>query len=165
MSAGVPPVVRPGHDLVRKLKHFPAETAAMEIVTQIRKFWEPQMRHELLPRIRGWRDHASPLLVAAAGDLVAGPLQPRQIALHVHPHARTLDKQGLPECRIGPAGRPPRYRTNLVAEARPATPSQRPGRYMPSCQQTLFGGEVAEYPKDCSVTVQSIFLTQRQFTR
>jgi len=29
----------------------------------------------------------------------------------------------------------------------------------------VVGGEIGEYPKDCSVTVQSIFLTQRQFTR
>jgi formate dehydrogenase subunit delta len=72
MSSDVPPVVRLGHDLVRNFEALPAEAAAVEIATHIRKFWEPRMRHELLARIRWGDSTLHPLLVRAAEDLVDG---------------------------------------------------------------------------------------------
>lgn len=73
MSAhGESPVIRLGHDLVRNFEALPAEKAAEEIATHIRKFWEPRMRQELLAHVR-WGDTAMhPLLVRAAEDLVDG---------------------------------------------------------------------------------------------
>jgi len=79
VSAGVPAVVRMGHDLVRNLEHLPSERAAMEIATHIRKFWEPRMRQELLARIRWGDTSLHPLLVAAAGDLVDGEVDQAEI--------------------------------------------------------------------------------------
>jgi formate dehydrogenase subunit delta len=79
VSGDVPAVVRMGHDLVRNLEHLPAETAAMEIATHIRKFWEPRMRHELLARVRWGDTTLHPLLVAAAGDLVDGEVDRAEI--------------------------------------------------------------------------------------
>lgn len=79
MSGDVPAVVRMGHDLVRNFEHLPAERAATEIATHIRKFWEPRMRQELLARIRWGDTTLHPLLVAAAGDLVDGEVDQHEI--------------------------------------------------------------------------------------
>ena len=79
MSGDVPPVVRLGHDLVRNFEALPADTAASEIATHIRKFWEPRMRQELLARIRWGDTGLHPLLVAAAGDLVDGDIDRAEV--------------------------------------------------------------------------------------
>lgn len=79
MSTDVPPVVRMGHDLVRNFEALPADRAASEIATHIRKFWEPRMRHDLLARIRWGDTTLHPLLVAAADDLVDGDVDHSEI--------------------------------------------------------------------------------------
>jgi len=72
LRGDIPAVVRLGHDLVRNFESLPADQAAVEIATHIRKFWEPRMRQELLARIR-WGDVTlHPLLVLAAEGLVDG---------------------------------------------------------------------------------------------
>ncbi len=76
---GVPPVVRLGHDLVRNFEVLPADKAAVEIATHIRKFWEPRMRHELLARVRRGDTTLHPLLVVAAGDLVDGDVDRSEV--------------------------------------------------------------------------------------
>ena len=47
LRGDIPPVVRLGHDLVRNFEALPADQAAVEIATHIRKFWEPRMRRQL----------------------------------------------------------------------------------------------------------------------
>jgi len=79
LRGDIPPVVRLGHDLVRNFAALPAEKAAVEIATHIRKFWEPRMRHELLAHIR-WGDMSlHPLLVRAAEDLVDGDVDRSEV--------------------------------------------------------------------------------------
>ena len=79
LHAGVPPVVRLGHDLVRNFEALPPEKAAVEIATHIRKFWEPRMRHELVARVR-WGDMSlHPLLVRATEDLVDGDVDRSEV--------------------------------------------------------------------------------------
>jgi formate dehydrogenase subunit delta len=72
LRGDVAPVVRLGHDLVRNFEALPPDTAAVEIATHIRKFWEPRMRQELLARVRWGDTSLHPLLVRAAEDLVDG---------------------------------------------------------------------------------------------
>lgn len=74
MGHDLPPVVRLGHDLVRNFEALPADKAASEIATHIRKFWEPRMRQELLARIRWGDTTLHPLLVLAAEDLLDGDI-------------------------------------------------------------------------------------------
>jgi formate dehydrogenase subunit delta len=79
LHAGVPPVVRLGHDLVRNFEALPPEKAAVEIATHIRKFWEPRMRHELVARVRWGDTSLHPLLVRAAEDLVDGDIDRAEV--------------------------------------------------------------------------------------
>ena len=79
LHAGVPPVVRLGHDLVRNFEALPPEKAAVEIATHIRKFWEPRMRQELLARIRWGDTGLHPLLVRATEDLVDGDVDRAEV--------------------------------------------------------------------------------------
>ena len=80
-SAGhdVPPVVRLGHDLVRNFEALPAEKAATEVATHIRKFWEPRMQNELLTRVRGGDTTLHPLLVRAAEELLHGDVDRAEV--------------------------------------------------------------------------------------
>ncbi len=73
------PVVRLGHDLTRHLGHLPADQAATEIATHIKKFWDPRMRHELLALIRRGDTSLDPLLVAAAEHFVDGEIDRAQV--------------------------------------------------------------------------------------
>ncbi len=79
MSGHEPPVVRMGHDLVRNFEALPAEKAAEEIATHIRKFWEPRMRHELVARVRRGETDIHPLLVRATEDFVDGDVDREEI--------------------------------------------------------------------------------------
>lgn len=75
-----PAVIRMGNDIARHLEHLPAEDAAVELATHVKKFWEPRMRHELLAHLR-WKDLTMhPLLVAACEHLVDGEYDAAEVA-------------------------------------------------------------------------------------
>ena len=72
MNAGLPSVIRLGHDLVRNFEALPPDTAATEVATHIRKFWDPRMRRELLEYVDAGDSRVGPLLAAAARRLRDG---------------------------------------------------------------------------------------------
>jgi formate dehydrogenase subunit delta len=71
--SGLPPEVRMGNDIARQFAHLPAAEAAGRIAQHIDTFWTPGMRRSLEALVAEHDDSLDPLLVDAAGLLVAGP--------------------------------------------------------------------------------------------
>lgn len=61
-----PPTVRLANEIAVQFRHRPHDTAALEIASHIRSFWDPRMRRELLHHATTAPETLDPLAVAAA---------------------------------------------------------------------------------------------------
>jgi formate dehydrogenase subunit delta len=71
MSAHIAAEARMGNDIARQFAHLPAAEAAKAIARHIETFWDPRMRRGLEALVAAHDDTLDPLLVDAAGRLVA----------------------------------------------------------------------------------------------
>jgi formate dehydrogenase subunit delta len=60
-----------GNDIARQFAHLPAAEAAEAIARHIETFWDPRMRRNLEALAAAHDESLDPLLVDAAGRLVA----------------------------------------------------------------------------------------------
>ncbi len=66
-----PAEARMGNDIARQFAHLPATQAVEAIARHIETFWDPSMRRRLEALAAAHDDSLDPLLVDAAGRLVA----------------------------------------------------------------------------------------------
>ena len=67
----IAPEARLGNDIARQFAHLPAAKAAGAVARHIETFWDPRMRRRLEALVAAQDDTLDPLLVDAAGRLVA----------------------------------------------------------------------------------------------
>jgi formate dehydrogenase subunit delta len=68
---GIAPEARLGNDIARQFAHLSPDRAAEAIARHLETFWDPHMRRHLEALVASGDDSLDPLLVDAAGRLVA----------------------------------------------------------------------------------------------